>query len=145
MSIRFSYNFFLTDSDNKESIVNIDEDGEINTIPYNPFNESEANEYFERLRKQKQKVEKYKNKVIKNLTNFRKVKELKEADALLIINKNKLNKHDLRLNDFSEEQIKEMRDLGYNFYYLKNTNPRDKRLSTIGFIKKTLERPKRRN
>ena len=140
---------YLTNNYNDEYIINIDENGEITKIPYSPFMESEGEEYYERLieeqKEKEKKLKKYKEKLIKNLTNFKEVKERKKADALLIINKDKLNKYDLRLNDFSENQIKEMEDLGYNFYYLKNTNPHDKRLSTIGFIKKSLEKPKRKN
>ena len=53
---------------------------------------------------------------------------------LLIINKNTTNKYDIRLNDFTDEDIEVLKSLNNEVVYLKNTNHHDKRLSSIGFI-----------
>ena len=98
----------------------------------------------EEIKEQKEKkLEKFKEKVIKSIPNFKEVKERKDSDVLLIMNKDKHNFWNIRLNDFTEEQLKILEDSGYKIYYLKNRNPHDKRNVTIGFIKrKMLERQK---
>ena len=83
-------------------------------------------------------TEKIKNKILKKvLKEFIEVKEQNEANILLLIHKYKTDFRDIRLNNFSEEQIKIL-NTKFNIYYLKNRNPHDKSKTTIGFIKRRL-------
>ena len=103
-----------------------------------------SKQIFKDMEEKEKKFKKFKEKVIKKLNNFKEVKERKDADILLIINKNELNNYDIRLNDFCDKQIEEIKNLDYEVYYFKNCNPHDKRRSSIGFIKRELkERPHR--
>ena len=40
----------------------------------------------------------------------------------------------MRLKDFTDKDIEDLKSLNYEVVYLKNTNHHDKRLSSIGFI-----------
>ena len=94
---------------------------------------------------EEKKLKNFKKRIIKRFPNFKEVKERKDADALIIINKNDLSNYDIRLNDFTDKQIEKMRSLDYEVYYFKNTNPHDKRLSTIGTINRRVQGSSRNN
>ena len=70
----------------------------------------------------------------KKLLNLKEVDTKKDADMVLIINKNTPNNYDIRLNDFSDKDIEVLKSSNYEVVYLKSTNHHDKRLSSIGFI-----------
>ena len=80
-----------------------------------------------------------KKKVIKRYPKFKEVNTKKDADIVLLINRNKPNNYDMRLNDFTDKDIEDLRSEDYEVYYLKNTNHHDKRLSSIGFINRSLK------
>ena len=127
MSIRFSYDFFLTDSDNEESIVNIDENGKITKIPYSPFDEAEGEEYYERLieeqkEREEKELENSKNKFLNFDRHWVEVEKIEEAEYLLIIHKEDINRYDLReiKQNTKEEEIKSMEEMfNMKIYYLK--------------------------
>ena len=51
----------------------------------------------------------------------------------------------MRLNDFSDKRIEELKSMNCEIFCFKNTNPHDKRLSSIGFIKRQLKEKPHRN
>ena len=97
-----------------------------------------------RMIEEEKKLKNYKDKIIKGLAYFKEVFTIEEADLLLIIRKHLLNRHELRLNRYSKEHLEKLREANAEIFYLKNTNPHDKILSTIGFVNRlTTERRKR--
>ena len=80
-----------------------------------------------------------KKRAIKRYPKFKEVNTKKDADIVLLINRNKPNNYDIRLNDFTDKDIEDLRSEDYEVYYLKNTNHHDRRLSSIGFINRRLK------
>ena len=106
---------------------------------YIKFKKEEKEKIIEEQKEKK--VKKCSRRIIKNLKTFKEVEERKNADALLIINKNDVNNfYDIRLNDFTDDQIKIFQNTGYKIYFLKNNNQHDRRNSTYGLIKQMRER-----
>ena len=85
-------------------------------------------------KEKKKKIKNVRKKIIKKLPNLKEVNTKKDADIVLLINKNTPNNYDMRLNDFTDKDIEDLKSLNYEVVYLKNTNHHDKRLSSIGFI-----------
>ena len=78
------------------------------------------------LRDEEEKEKKLKNikiRFLKKNPRFKEVDTKKDADILLIIDSNDPKSHDVRLNGFSDEYIEGLRNVGFEVYYLKNTNP----------------------
>ena len=86
------------------------------------------------MEEKEKKIKNVRKKIIKKLPNLKEVNTKKDADIVLIINKNTPNNYDMRLNDFTDKDIEVFKSLNYEVVYLKNTNHHDKRLSSIGFI-----------
>ena len=95
---------------------------------------SQAFRDMEEKEKKKKKKKNVRKKIIKKLPNLKEVNTKKDADIVLLINKNTPNNYDMRLNDFTDKDIEDLKSLNYEVVYLKNTNHHDKRLSSIGFI-----------
>ena len=91
------------------------------------------------IEEKEKKLKNIKKRVIKKYPKFKEVNTKKDADILLLINKNNPNNYDMRLNDFTDEYIEDLKSFGWEVYYLKNTNHHDKRLSSIGFINRRLK------
>ena len=89
---------------------------------------------FRDMEEKEKKLKNVRKKIIKKLPNLKEVNTKKEADMVLIINKNTPNNYDIRLNDFTDEDIEVLESSNHEVVYLKNTNHHDKRLSSIGFI-----------
>ena len=94
------------------------------------------------LRDKEEKEKKLKNikiRFLKKNPRFKEVDTKKDADILLIIDSNDPKSHDVRLNGFSDEYIEGLRNVGFEVYYLKNTNPHDRKHSTVGFINRIVK------
>ena len=89
---------------------------------------------FRDMEEKEKKIKNVRKKIIKKLPNLKEVNTKKDADIVLLINKNTPNNYDMRLNDFTDKDIEDLKSLNYEVVYLKNTNHHDKRLSSIGFI-----------
>ena len=78
------------------------------------------------------------NKAIKQFMSkrpFKPVESFVEADVLLVFDRNDLRKfHVIMKSDHSEEFINSLTS-NFKILYFKSTNPRDNRLTSIGFIK----------
>ena len=86
------------------------------------------------------------NKTIKEFLklhkNFKEVKTIVEANALLIYFKHNLSQYVFVFkNDVSKELIS--LDVIYRTVFLKNTNPHDSRNTTLGSINKLASRKRR--
>ena len=154
---------FSTDSDCEEYIVNIDENGEVTKIPYDPF--LECTGYYDRIEeeieKQKEQV-KYYNKIEeeqeKRLKNFKektikkiikkvpeliKVDEIKDAEIVLIIH-NDCTQWDVREFNYNDEdlefieEVKELFDLSY--YWFKRINKQKYINDILNYINKKLRK-----
>ena len=97
-----------------------------------------SRQVFRDMEEKEKKLKNIKKRIIKKYPNSKEVNTKKEADILLLINKNNPNNHDIRLNDFTDKDIEDLKSLGWEVYYLKNTNHHDKRLSSIGIINRRL-------
>ena len=86
------------------------------------------------MKEKQKKSENIKRRFLKKNPKFKEVDTKKDADALLIIDRDKPNSHDIRLNGFSDEYIEGLKGSGFDVYYLKNTNLHDGKKATIGFI-----------
>ena len=93
-----------------------------------------SNQALRDLKEKEKKIGINKRRFLKNYPKFREVETREEADALLIIDRDKPYLHDIRLNGFSDEYIEGMKDAGYDVYYIKNRNKHDRKRATIGFI-----------
>ena len=93
-----------------------------------------SSQVFRDMEEKEKKIKNVRKKIIKKLPNLKEVNTKKDADIVLIINKNTPNNYDIRLNDFTDKDIEDLKSLNYEVVYLKNTNHHDKRLSSIGFI-----------
>ena len=93
-----------------------------------------SSQAFRDMEEKEKKLKNVRKKIIKKLPNLKEANTKKDADMVLIINKNTPNNYDIRLNDFSDKDIEVFKSLNYEVVYLKNTNHHDKRLSSIGFI-----------
>ena len=95
-----------------------------------------SSQAFRDMEEKEKKLKNIRKKIIKKLPNLKEVNTKKDADIVLIINKNTPNNYDIRLNDFTDEEIEVFESLNYEVVYLKSTNHHDKRLSSIGYIKR---------
>ena len=93
-----------------------------------------SSQAFRDMEEKEKKLKNVRKKIIKKLPNLKEVDTKKDADMVLIINKNTPNNYDIRLNDFSDKDIEVLKSSNYEVVYLKSTNHHDKRLSSIGFI-----------
>ena len=93
-----------------------------------------SNQVLLDLKEQEKKVENNKRKFLKSNPKFKEVDTKEEADALLIVDSDNPYKHDIRLNGFSNGYIEGLKAVGFDVYYLKNTNHHDSKRATIGFI-----------
>ena len=93
-----------------------------------------SSQAFRDMEEKEKKLKNIRKKIIKKLPNLKEANTKKDADIVLIINKNTPNNYDIRLNDFTDKDIEVFKSLNYEVVYLKNTNHHDKRLSSIGFI-----------
>ena len=94
------------------------------------------------IRDMEEKEKKLKNikiRFFKRNPKFKEVDTKKDADALLIIDRDNPNSHDIRLNGFSDEYVEGMKGSGFEVYYLKNTNHHDRKHSTVGFINRIVK------
>ena len=98
-----------------------------------------SRQVFRDMEEKEKKLKNFKKRIIKKYPKFKEVNNRKDADILLLINKNNLNNYDIRLNDFTDKDIEDLKSLDWEVYYLKNTNHHDKRLSSIGFINRNLK------
>ena len=93
------------------------------------------------------KEEKAKNKRIKRFLRkrffkdfpyFKEVPERKGCDAILMKNEEDLKNYHVFLNDDTNKEITEAQESSlFRIIFLKNTNPRDSKKTTYGFIKQT--------
>ena len=93
-----------------------------------------SSQAFRDMEEKEKKLKSIRKKIIKKLPNLKEANTKRDADIVLIINKNTPNNYDIRLNDFTDKDIEVFKSLNYEVVYLKNTNHHDKRLSSIGFI-----------
>ena len=98
-----------------------------------------------RMRGEELSLKKYKDRIVKNLSYFKEVFTIKEADVLLIIRKFNHSSFDLRLNKFTEEDLESIRNANAEIFYLKNTNPHDKLSTIMGYINRLATEVKQRN
>ena len=95
-----------------------------------------SSQAFRDMEEKEKKLKNIRKKIIKKIPNLKEANTKKDADIVLIINKNTPNSYDIRLNDFTDEEIEVFEILNYEVVYLKSTNHHDKRLSSIGYIKR---------
>ena len=93
-----------------------------------------SNQAFKDMEEKTKKIEKIKRRFLKRNPKFKEVDAKKDADALLIIDGDNPCTYDVRLNGFTHEYVEVLRELGFDVYYLKNTNHHDGKKATIGFI-----------
>ena len=93
-----------------------------------------SNQVLRDLKEKEKKIEINKRRFLKSNPKVKEVDTKKDADALLIVDRNKPYMHDIRLNGFSDEYVEGLKGVGYDVYYLKNTNHHDRKRATIGFI-----------
>ena len=87
----------------------------------------------------KERAKNIKKRFLKKHPKFKEVDNKKDADAVLIIDGDNPNNHDIRLNGFSDEYIEGLKNAGFGVYYLQNKNPHDRKHSTIGFINRGIK------
>ena len=92
---------YLTNDYDDEYILNIDENGKITKIPYSPFDECEGEEYYDRLieeqkEQEEKELENSKNKFLNFDRHWVEVKKIEEAEYLLIIHKEDINRWELK-------------------------------------------------
>ena len=75
------------------------------------------------MEEKEKKLKNIKKRVIKKYPKFKEVDVRKDADILLLINRNNLNNYDMRLNDFTDEYIEGLRSEGWVVYYSKKHKP----------------------
>ena len=93
-----------------------------------------SRQVFRDMEEKEKKIKNIKIRFLKKNPKFKEVDTKKGADALLIIDRDNPNSHDIRLNGFSNDYIEGLKGLGFDVYYLKNTNHHDGKLATVGFI-----------
>ena len=78
------------------------------------------------------------NKTVKRFMNkrpFKQVNSFEEADLLLIFEPNNLKKFGVMIKkDYDVDRVNSLHN-NFKIYYFKSTNPRDNKLSSIGFMK----------
>ena len=88
------------------------------------------------------KIDKYIKKNLKSHKNFKEVKTIDEANALLIFFKHNLSQYLFIIkNDVTKKLISS--DVFYRTVFLKNTNPHDSKNTTLGSINKIASRKQR--
>ena len=83
------------------------------------------------------KIELFKKKFLKQKSNrkYKLVPTRKDANMIVIFDRTNITKYDVVLNDETDESLKSCEaSPRYTMVYLKNKNPRDVRLNTIGDI-----------
>ena len=98
-----------------------------------------SSQVFRDMEEKEKKLKNIKKRFLKKHPKFKEVDTKKGADVLLIIDRNDPNSHDIRLNGFSDEYIEGLKNAGFGVYYLKNTNPHDRKHSTVGFINRRVK------
>ena len=78
------------------------------------------------------------NKTVKRFMNkrpFKQVNSFEEADLLLIFEPNNLKRFGVTMKkDYDVDRVNSLPN-NFKIYYFKSTNPRDNKLSSIGFMK----------
>ena len=77
------------------------------------------------------------NKTMKEIFNFKtfkKVETYKEATTLLVFFKSNLSLFNIMIKEEVNKELLSSPDI-YKIVYLKHTNPRDRKNTTMGFIK----------
>ena len=98
-----------------------------------------SSQVFRDIKEKEKKIKNIKKRFFKKHPKFKEVETKKDADALLIIDRDNPGTHDIRLNGFSDEYIEGLKGAGFEVYYLKNTNHHDRRQATIGFINRRVK------
>ena len=91
------------------------------------------------FRDKEEKLKNIKIRFLRRNPRFKEADTKKDADVLLIIDSNNPKSHDIRLNGFSDEYIEGLRNERFEVYFLKNTNPHDRKHSTVGFINRIVK------
>ena len=102
-------------------------------------------EEMEREAKIDRAIESIKRRFLKQQVNkkYRIVSTRKEADALLIFDRNDLSKYSFALNEDYCNSLTQLISLNSStVVYLKNRNPRDSKTSALGDIKNIAPRKK---
>ena len=102
-------------------------------------------EEMEREAEINRKIEIYKRKFLKEKGNskYRIVSTRKEANAVIIYDRTNIKSCTLILNSEKDKEIDDCeRSDRYTLVFLKNKNPRDTRLTTIGDMHKNVEQHK---
>ena len=93
-----------------------------------------SRQIFMDMEEKEKKIRNIKKRFFKKNPKFKEVDTKNDANALLIIDRDNPNSHDVRLNGFSDDYIEVLKNVGFEVCYLKNTNHHDRKLATIGFI-----------
>ena len=93
-----------------------------------------SRQIFMDMEEKEKKIRNIKKRFFKRNPKFKEVVTKNDANALLIIDRDNPNSHDVRLNGFSDDYIEVLKNVGFEVCYLKNTNHHDRKLATIGFI-----------
>ena len=82
------------------------------------------------------RLELFKKKFLKQKSNrkYKLVSSIEESDIIVLLNKYDLSKYMVVVNDGKNGIVSEDGKKLYAEFYLKNKNPRDRRLNTIGDI-----------
>ena len=135
---------YLINDYEDEYIVEIDENGEINKIPYSPFNEGygepiefEWEENYEKL------IEDFKKEFIENMPDLIEVEEMKDAEIILTIRKDKSYfKWDVEKNDNPDLEMVEIEKklFGIIFYWFRRKDQQNSIDNILDYVYKTLKK-----
>ena len=132
MSINFTYEFLETDDDGEEYLTNIDENGKITKIPYNPFIEVLGLDNYMKLIKEN-KFKEAKNKFLNFDRHWDEVEKIEDAEELLIVYLDDGSIiYDLKKikDGINQDYVKSIENENTKVYYVKynkNQNLRKKR------------------
>ena len=132
-----------------EYIVEIDENGRITKIPYSPFLECMAENDYKKLVKEvkenqlNKEIENFKKKFIKNMPNLIEVEEMKDAEIILTIRKDKSYfKWNVEKNDNPDLEMVEVEKkvFGIIFYWFRRKDQQNSIDSILNYIHNTLKK-----
>ena len=78
------------------------------------------------------------NKIVKRFMDkrpFKLVESFKEANVLLVFDRNNLQRFNVMCKEDYNEEFLTSLPANFKIYYLKSSNPRDTKHTSIGFIK----------
>ena len=140
---------YLTNDYNDEYIVEIDENGRITKIPYSPFLECMAEDDYKKLVKEvkenqlNKEIENFKKKFIKNMPNLIEVEEMKDAEIILTIRKDKSYFNwDVEKNDNPDLEMVEIEKklFGIIFYWFRRKDQQNSIDNILDYVYKTLKK-----